>query len=154
MTSQVPSKVNFSLRIRVQLTRGLPSFAEQTLPKIILTHQLTTRLCARKELLDRCTLHLFGVSGFDGHVSNWSGSRSARFLLSPILFAGLNVRQSASDGDFVDTLLHSVADEVHPYGRLAGLTDTVDTRDGLQLDGCLNERLADEDMRGVNQGQA
>ena len=39
--------------------------------------------------------------------------------------------QAAGDGDFVNAFFHGVADEVHPDGGLAGLTNAVDSCDGL-----------------------
>lgn len=74
MPPQIPIKLRLSIRVRVKSSRDLASLAEKTLPQIILTHQLATRLPTRKQLLNWCTLHFFRVGGFDRHVSD--GSRS------------------------------------------------------------------------------
>ena len=64
------------------------------------------------------------------------------------------MREASSDAELVDGLLDRVGDQVTPHGGRAGLADTVDARDRLELDGRLQQGFAEEDVGGVDEGQA
>ena len=62
--------------------------------------------------------------------------------------------EATFQGDFVDGLFNGAVDQVHPNGGGAVLTDAVDTRDGLEFDGGVDEWFAEEDVAGVDQVDA
>jgi hypothetical protein len=61
------------------------------------------------------------------------------------------VGEAARDGYFVNGFFHRVADKIHVHRCGSVLADSMDARDGLQLDGGVDQRLAQEDVRGIHE---
>lgn len=56
--------------------------------------------------------------------------------------------------EVVDALLDGAGDEVQPHRRLVLLADAVDAGNGLQLEGRVQQRLAQEHVAGVDEVEA
>lgn len=71
-----------------------------------------------------------------------------------LLFSLLNVLEATCNGDLVDGLLDGVGHQIHPDGGRTVLADAMNACNRLQLNCCIDQRLAEEYVRGIDEVQA
>ena len=61
---------------------------------------------------------------------------------------------SSSNGDVIDGFFNCVTNQIHPHRGLEALSDSVDSGNGLKLNGCVDQRFAKDYMCCFNKIQA
>jgi hypothetical protein len=149
------SKVSLLSRTRLQvqiLNKSLlraSRIPKEAFPQIITLDQLSTTRSSSQQLIQRCLLQLIRIGRLD-------------FLLDCICVGRLDfavggpveMGHSSSNRNVVDGFFNSVTDQIHPYGGLEALSDSMNSGNGLKLDGCIDQGLAEDYMCCFNQVEA